>query len=103
MKTSPISELAEISQVGLVCLAAQMTAAADLMLTPRRPGPPPELTDKSVVHNRWTMLLYDAMKKRDIDMNFIYRLEQSINQELKHYGHPPVHFSDAFLPRLEIL
>lgn len=97
------ASVGQISKTGLICLAAQMTAAADRMLNPRPRVPPPQLTDKSVIQNRWTMLLYDAMHKRDIDMNFIYRLEQSINHELKYYGHPPVHFSDALLPRLEIL
>lgn len=40
----------------------------------------------------WTMFLYDQMHKREIDIAWIYRLERSINRELKKYGHPEVKF-----------
>lgn len=74
----------EISQTGLLCLAAQMTAAADLQLAPRS-RPPGE-------RNRWTMLLYLGVEQRgmEIDIRYIERLERSINLELIHYGLNPV-------------
>lgn len=83
-----MSILPSISQNGLLCLVAQMTAAADFLLQDRnRP-----LGER----NRWTMLVYMdvEVKKKQIDMRYIERLERSINQELVYYGHPPVSFAE---------
>lgn len=87
-----ITLVGEATPAALICLAAIMTATADERLD----APPLYVHDipdaGPTPGRRWTMFLYDQMHKREITIDWIYKLEQAINRELKHYGHPEVKF-----------
>lgn len=88
-----ITLVGEVSPAALICLAAIMTAQADTLLNAPPLYPHTDVPGSaSRPGRRWTMFLYDQMHKHEIDITWIYRLERSINRELKKYGHPEVKF-----------